>query len=308
MRERSSHRARNEDICSSSTEDETPVQHKNAKKAHRERRTRSKRAKRAKIALIATHDMSATKKIFELNHGGKTRLTEILETVSCNCTFARGSDLCLHIIWVLMNVLKVNEQDKMLHQKAHSAENVLKMFSNCQPNNVAILPSTSTGIASRPPLPGPSQTGPSGISNATRTTSRPPTPGPTSTHGSVPVHRPPVNVPHPTPKVGQYILTSLQYCHPNVEKCFGCQGALRNQNVTPPPPEDLVVVGMMPRQYIVGGTSRLKMSNAYFHANEGCIRCRLPNFSSTLVDIQPGLPPLSHADKTFLLGNLNLSI
>ena len=33
MRERSSHRARNEDICSSSAEDETPVQHKNAKKA-----------------------------------------------------------------------------------------------------------------------------------------------------------------------------------------------------------------------------------------------------------------------------------
>lgn len=33
MRERSSHRARNEDICSSSAEDETPVQHKNAKAA-----------------------------------------------------------------------------------------------------------------------------------------------------------------------------------------------------------------------------------------------------------------------------------
>ena len=85
-------------------------------------------AKRAKITLVATHNMSSTKKIFELNHGGKTRLTEISETVSCNCSFARGSDLCLHIIWVLMNVLHVNEYDKLLHQKAHSAENVVKML------------------------------------------------------------------------------------------------------------------------------------------------------------------------------------
>ena len=110
-------------------------------KAHHERRTRSKKfeeslkiAKRAKIALIATHVMSGAKKIFKLNHGGKTRLTEISETVSCNCCFARGSDLSLHVIWVLMNVLQVNKHDKMLHQ-THSAENVLKLFSKCQPNN-----------------------------------------------------------------------------------------------------------------------------------------------------------------------------
>ena len=69
--------------------------------------------------------MSATKRIFELNHGGKTRL----------CCFARGSDLCLHVIWVLMDVLEVNKHDNMFHEKAHSAENVLKLFSNCQPNN-----------------------------------------------------------------------------------------------------------------------------------------------------------------------------
>ena len=99
-------------------------------------------AKRAKIALIATHDMSATNTIFKLNHGGKTRLTEISETVSCNCCFARGSDFCLHVILVLMNVLQVNKHDKMLHQKAHSAENVLKLFSNCQPSTVARLAST----------------------------------------------------------------------------------------------------------------------------------------------------------------------
>ena len=65
----------------------------------------------------------------------------------------------------------------------------------------------------------------------------------------------------------------------------------------PSPPEDLVVVGMMPRQYIAAGTTRLIFST-YFHANKGCIKCRLPNFSCTRVDIQLGLSPLSHADKT----------
>ena len=55
MSERSRHRARNADLCSSSDE-EMPVQHKNAKKAHRVRQTRNKKfeeslkmAKRAKI-------------------------------------------------------------------------------------------------------------------------------------------------------------------------------------------------------------------------------------------------------------------
>ena len=136
---------------------------------------------------------------------------------------------------------------------------------------------SATRTALRPPSPGPTQTGSSGVSAAT---------------GTTPLHRPAISVPYPTPKVGQYVLTSSQFCHPNVEKCFGFQGQLRCRNGTPSPPEDLVVISMMPRQYIVAGTTRLKMSNAYFHANEGCIKCRLPNFPHTLVDIQLGLPPL----------------
>ena len=88
--------------------------------------------------------------------------------VSCNSLFCyRGSYLCLHVIWVLMNVLQVNGHDKMLHQKTNSAENVSKMLSNCQSNNAARLASTTTGNTSRPPLPGVTQTGSSGMSTAT---------------------------------------------------------------------------------------------------------------------------------------------
>ena len=258
MSERSSHRGRNADLCISS-DDETPVQHKNAKKTHRERSTRSKKfdeslkmAKQAKITLVETHDMSTTKKIFELNHGGKIRHTEISETVSCNCSFARGSDLCLHIIWVLMNVLHVNEHNKLLHQKAHSTENVVKMLSNCESNTVptqAASAGTSTETAApRPTRHDQAQIVPAG----TRSTQ------------NISLRRPDIQVPYPTPKIGQYILTSLQYCHPNVEKCLGCSGLLKDRQRIPYAPEDLVVVGMMPRQYIVGGVCRMKMSNAYF--------------------------------------------
>lgn len=90
-------------------------------------------AKRAKIKLVTVHDTTSIKKMFELNHEGKCRLTEISETVSCNCSFARGSDLCMHIIWVMMNVLHINENDERLHQKSHSKEAIGEMLKNSSP-------------------------------------------------------------------------------------------------------------------------------------------------------------------------------
>ena len=327
--ERSRHRARNADLCSSSDE-ELQVQHKNAKKAHRVRSTRSKKfeeslkmAKRAKITLVGTHDMSATKKIFELNDAGKIRLAEISETVSCNCSFARGSDICLHIIWVLMNVLHVNEHDKLLHQKTHSMDSVVKMFRHCEANTVqtqaaAIGTLIETAAPHHNLRPSQAQAASLGtlVGTAAPQHNLRPSQAQAASPGTLagtaspqhPIRRPDIHVPFPTPTVGQYVLTSLQYCHPNVEKCFGCSGLLKYQQRIPVAPEDLVVVGMMPRQHFVGGVSRMKMSNAYFHANEGCIKCRLPNFSSTLINIQLGHPPLSRADKVYLLSNLNLSV
>jgi hypothetical protein len=65
---------------------------------------------------------------------------------------------------------------------------------------------------------------------------------------------------------------------------------------------------MMPRQFTTSGQTSTWMSNAYFHANEGCVKCRLPNFSHTLISIQTGFPPFKAADKVYLLSNLNLSV
>ena len=109
-----------------------------------------------------------------------------------------------------MNVLLVNKHDKLLNQKTHSAENVLKMFGNCQLNNVPRLATTSTRNTSRPPLSGSTQTGSAGMSTAQ------------GLHHIQHQHR------HNEVFVGQYVLTSLQYCHPNVKvvgdsrRCFNC--------------------------------------------------------------------------------------
>ena len=51
-----------------------------------------KMAKHAKINLMGIHNVEITKKVFELNHDGRCRLTEIGETVSRNCSVAKGSD------------------------------------------------------------------------------------------------------------------------------------------------------------------------------------------------------------------------
>ena len=80
------------------------------------------------MALVQIHDVDQTKKIFEIDQHGKQRLVEIAETVSCNCSFASKKDVCLHVIWVLINILEVNVNDNLLHQKSHSKETVRQLF------------------------------------------------------------------------------------------------------------------------------------------------------------------------------------
>lgn len=123
------------DLSGSSDSDETNAVHKNAKKAFRKRSTSSIKfreslgmAKQTTMRLVEIHNVGPAKKIFEVDHYGKQRLVEIAETVSCNCSFASSRDLCLHSIWVMMHVLKVNENDDLLHQKSHSRDNVLGLF------------------------------------------------------------------------------------------------------------------------------------------------------------------------------------
>ena len=68
--------------------------------------------------------------MFELNDNGNIRLVEIEETPACNCTFGQGKNVCFHMIWVMMNVLKVNERDEILFQKMLTSSMVKTLFKN----------------------------------------------------------------------------------------------------------------------------------------------------------------------------------
>lgn len=123
------------DLSSSSDDSSEKSSSKKVRKRYRKRTSRSKNfldslrmAKRAKVSLERIHDISHHKKVFEVKHDGKLPLVEISETIDCNCTFAAKRDLCLHAVWVLINVLNVNENDDTLQQKVHEHKTLDNLF------------------------------------------------------------------------------------------------------------------------------------------------------------------------------------
>ena len=107
------------------------------KPKYRKRTIRSKQfeqsltlGKRARLTLDGVHDVSETQKVFELNDNGNIRLVEIGEVPTCNCTFGQEKDVCFHMIWMLLNVLKVNEKDEILLQKILTSGMVITVFKN----------------------------------------------------------------------------------------------------------------------------------------------------------------------------------
>lgn len=123
------------EMQSSGEEDELQPS-KQFKPKYRKRTTGSKQfeqslklARRARLTLDGVHDVSETQKVFELNDNGNIRLVEI-EAPACNCTFGQGKDVSFHMIWVMLNVLKVNEKDEILFQKILTSGMVKTLFKN----------------------------------------------------------------------------------------------------------------------------------------------------------------------------------
>ena len=128
------------EMQSSGDEDELQPS-KQMKPKYRKRTTRSKQfeqslklAKRARLTLDGVHDVSETQKVFELNDNGNIRFVEIGEAPACNCTFGQGKDVCFHMIWVMLNVLNVNEKDEILFQKILTSGMVKTLFKNLAEN------------------------------------------------------------------------------------------------------------------------------------------------------------------------------
>ena len=77
----------------------------------------------------------------------------------------------------------------------------------------------------------------------------------------------------------------LDFCNPNVTKCFGCQGHFRQNNQLPECPRNLIIVSKMRRPYR-GKDGNMKegtFSNVYFHLSEKCVKKQDPYLITSLV-------------------------
>ena len=98
----------------------------------------------------------------------------------------------------------------------------------------------------------------------------------------------------PSPTPGSYVITILDFCNSNVSKCFGCQKALKENNVIPLPPRNLVIVSNMKRGYVKNGiVHEGDFSNVYFHFSETCVKAKDSYFVPALLfcpeDVKPHL-------------------
>ena len=297
-----------EDLSGSSDYDETNAVHKNAKKAFRKQSTRSimfkeslRMAKQTTMRLVQIHNVGPAKKIFEVDHYGKQRLVEIAETVSCNCSFASSRDLCPHSIWVMMHVLKVNENDVFLHQKSHSRDSVLGLFRRL--TNVPTATTTNPEnqilhvgqVVSHIPLSSSLQMVPSTLQMSQ-----------SFQNAAVPQHvqlsgdlfalgfgREPWHNNNP------FILHPIDN---RIKKCEACHFEFRD----PLGPTFLGVVLQHKENYIFtrpDGTLQVTpQQNRYYHCELQCLKSRNPYFKASLVQLPPQLM-LSDHQKDFLFQN-----
>ena len=302
-----------DDLSGSSDSDETNAVHKNAKKAFRKRSTRSikfkeslRMAKQTTMSLVQIHNVGPAKKIFEVDHYGKQRLVEIAETVSCNCSFASSRDLCLHSIWVMMHVLKVNENDDLLHQKSHSRDIVLGLFrrltnvptaTTTHPENQGLhvrqvlsqVPSSSSlqMVSSSLQMP-------QSFTNAT-------VPQQAQLSGNVSALR---FGRQPWHNNNPFILHPIDN---RIKKCASCHFEFRD----PLGPMFLGVVLQHKEKYIFtkpDGTQQVTPEqNRYYHCELQCLKSRHPYFKPSLVQLPPALMLLDY-QKKFLYQKIGVAV
>ena len=113
---------------------------------------------------------------------------------------------------------------------------------------------------------------------------------------------------------GGFRITFLQLCSPLVRLCYGCSQTLKPgcMIAIPPPPNDLVIMTRMNRQYRdnTTGEMRSKEGNVYFHLNVHCIRRKQPYFIPQIATLSDETAPyLTQAHLHFLRAfGLNLPL
>lgn len=95
----------------------------------------------------------------------------------------------------------------------------------------------------------------------------------------------------PSPPDGVFYCYLLEFCPPQVSKCYGCNQGLKPEGRVAQPPFNLVIVTKMNRTYYSNGEKNCKLSNVYFHCRLKCVRQKQPYFLPTMCKIPPNLTP-----------------
>ena len=129
-------------------------------------------------------------------------------------------------------------------------------------------------------------------------------------------HPPPSNasnyycqrVAFPSPNIGEFHIYLMQFCPSHTSKCFGCGNPLKANNAPELPPNDLVIVSKMLREWSYQGTSQSKMANVYFHCNQSCVARKQSGFQGLTCSIPQQIKPhLLEVHAAYLREHLGIS-
>ena len=109
----------------------------------------------------------------------------------------------------------------------------------------------------------------------------------------------------PSPPDGVFYCYLLEFCAPQVSKCYGCNQGLKPEGRVAQPPFNLVIVTKMNRTYYSNGEKNCKLSNVYFHCRLKCVRQKQPYFLPTMCKIPPNLTPFLLPCHRDVLNNLS---
>lgn len=104
-------------------------------------------AKKETFLLVDSNELGRNERQFVIRSGLNTYEVKISEHPTCNCPYANSANICKHVLFVLLNFFKVQDEDYRLYQKALTKNELDDLFSKLdlkspvvtKPTNVAIF-------------------------------------------------------------------------------------------------------------------------------------------------------------------------
>ena len=104
-------------------------------------------AKKETFLLVDSNELGRNERQFVIRSGLNTYEVKISEHPTCNCPYANSANICKHVLFVLLNFFKVQDEDHRLYQKALTKNELDDLFSKLdlkspvvtKPTNVAIF-------------------------------------------------------------------------------------------------------------------------------------------------------------------------